>query len=311
MAAQELSTLGSFMIQSAPMDDMHKGDEGGVQGSDSALQILREGCLQLGIPLSQHQLAQFETYFRVLVEWNERLNLTAITGYEDVQTKHFLDSLAVLPLIREELGEPAFGRPLRLVDVGTGAGFPGIPLQIVEPGLRLTLLDGTQKKVDFLQTVTARLGLAGVEVVHGRAEELGRTAAFREQFQLVAARAVAPLVTLVEYLLPLTERGGLTVVYKGPGAAEEFMQARRAIKLLGGRRRAPGADHGAIPGGTPLRAADQEGDRHPAAVSARSGIGSQETAAVKSAGIPVEPALRSLIPRCTAFPDRMSCAGTR
>ena len=216
------------------MDDMQNGDSGAALGPDEPLQILQEGCRQLGIGLSQHQIEQFEAYFRVLIDWNERLNLTAITGYEDVQTKHFLDSIAALPLIREELGSAALGRPLRLVDVGTGAGFPGIPLKIVEPGLRLTLMDGTQKKVAFLETVTASLGLAGVAVVHGRAEELGRTAAFREQFHLVAARAVAPLATLVEYLLPLTERGGLTVVYKGPGAAEEFMQARRAIKLLGG-----------------------------------------------------------------------------
>lgn len=188
----------------------------------------------MGLPLTSHQAAQFDAYFRLLVAWNERLNLTAITGCEDVQTKHFLDSIVALPLIREELGAEASGRSLRLIDVGTGAGFPGIPLKIVEPALRLVLMDGTQKKIAFLEAVTAALDLAEVEVVHGRAEELGRTGAFREQFQLVTARAVAPLATLAEYLLPLTARGGLTVVYKGPGAPEEFIQARRAIKVLGG-----------------------------------------------------------------------------
>jgi 16S rRNA (guanine527-N7)-methyltransferase len=216
------------------MKDTHDEDARVGTSADGPLSLLREGCGQMGIPFSRHQAAQFDAYFRLLVEWNERLNLTAITGYEDVQTKHFLDSVAALPLIREELGAETSGRPLRLIDVGTGAGFPGIPLKIVEPALRLTLMDGTQKKIAFLEAVTAALDLTEVEVVHGRAEELGRTAAFREQFQLVTARAVAPLATLVEYLLPLTARGGLTVVYKGPGAPEEFMQARRAIKLLGG-----------------------------------------------------------------------------
>jgi 16S rRNA (guanine527-N7)-methyltransferase len=216
------------------MDDMRNGDHRAVPGADAPLRILQDGCRTLGIELSEHQLEQFGAYYRILIDWNERLNLTAITAFEEVQTKHFLDSIAALPLIREELGEAAPGRPLQLVDVGSGAGFPGIPLKIVEPGLRLTLMDGTQKKVAFLQTVVASIGLSGVEVVHGRAEELGRAAAFRERFHLVAARAVAPLATLVEYLLPLTARRGLTVVYKGPGAGEEFMQARRAIKLLGG-----------------------------------------------------------------------------
>ena len=193
------------------------------------------GCRELNIPLSDPQIAQFERYFHLLVLWNERLNLTAITGYEDVQIKHYLDSLVSLPLLAEEFGVALpLTRPLRAVDVGTGAGFPGLPLKIVAPALAMTLMDGTQKKVNFLQEVATALGLASVNFVTGRAEELGRQDAYRERFDLVTARAVAPLNTLVEYLLPLVAVNGLAVVYKGPGAPEEFAAARQAIRLLGG-----------------------------------------------------------------------------
>ncbi len=200
-----------------------------------ALEHLVTGCRQLGVPLTPAQVDQFRQYFHTLVEWNERLNLTTITGFEDVQVKHFLDSLASLPAIATELGESLpLSRPLQLVDVGTGAGFPGIPLKIANPALALTLMDGTQKKINFLQTVVDELGLSHVKVVHGRAEELGRNPEHRDRYDLVTARAVAPLNVLVEYLLPLVRINGLAVVYKGPGAPQEFMEARQAIKLLGG-----------------------------------------------------------------------------
>jgi 16S rRNA (guanine527-N7)-methyltransferase len=193
------------------------------------------GCQELGIPLSAPQIDQFERYFHLLVAWNARLNLTAITGYEDVQIKHYLDSLVSLPLLAEEYGASLpLTRPLRTVDVGAGAGFPGLPLKIATPALTLTLMDGTQKKVNFLQEVAAGLELTDVHFVTGRAEELGRQELYREQFDLVTARAVAPLNTLVEYLLPLTALNGLAVIYKGPGAPEEFAAARQAIRLLGG-----------------------------------------------------------------------------
>jgi 16S rRNA (guanine527-N7)-methyltransferase len=199
------------------------------------MQLLQEGCQALGIELTPTQVAQFETFCQELVRWNEKFNLTAITGYEEVQVKHFLDSLVALPVIVEELGErlPPV-TPLHLVDVGTGAGFPGIPLKIAAPRLKLTLMDGTGKKVSFLREVVDRLGLRNVAVVQGRAEELGRNPSYRGQFDLVTARAVAPLNTLAEYLLPLARRGGLAVVYKGAGAAQEFIEARKAIDLLGG-----------------------------------------------------------------------------
>jgi 16S rRNA (guanine527-N7)-methyltransferase len=204
-------------------------------GDPAVMAQLRAGCAALKIPLSPHQVAQFELYFRELVTWNDRMNLTAITNYEQVQVKHFLDSIAALPLIAAEWGEsvpPAASWPL--LDVGTGAGFPGIPLKIVAPRIKLTLMDGTGKKIQFLQQLVAKLGLERVDVVQGRAEEAGRDTAYRGQFDLVTARAVASLNTLVEYLLPLVRRQGMAVIYKGATAAQEFIEARNAIELLGG-----------------------------------------------------------------------------
>jgi 16S rRNA (guanine527-N7)-methyltransferase len=193
---------------------------------------LQEGCHALGIALDAQQLAQFELYYRELVDWNDKINLTAITEYREVQIKHFLDSLVALPLIAAAVGD-AFPA-VRLLDVGTGAGFPGIPLKIVAPSLKVTLMDGTGKKIAFLREVVAKLGLAQVEVVQGRAEEMGNSADYRAQFDLVTARAVASLNTLVEYLLPLVRRGGLAVIYKGASAPQELVESRKAIGLLGG-----------------------------------------------------------------------------
>jgi 16S rRNA (guanine527-N7)-methyltransferase len=199
------------------------------------LPYLQEGARLLGVPLDVAQLAQFEQYYRALVTWNDKFNLTAITDYTDVQTKHFLDCLAALPLIAEEVGEslPPV-TPRHLLDVGTGAGFPSIPLKLAAPRLKVTLMDGTGKKITFLREVVTALGLSQVTVVQGRAEEMGHSPSFRGQFDLVTARAVAPLNTLVEYLLPLVRRGGLAVLYKGASAPQEFIEARKAIDLLGG-----------------------------------------------------------------------------
>ncbi len=211
--------------------DVDRDDDGG----ELSLPLLEEGCRQLGIPLSPSQLEQFRRYAVELVQWNQKFNLTAITDHEGVQTKHFLDSVAALPAIVEELGEALPPqRRLHLADVGTGAGFPGVPLKIAAPRLKLTLMDGTGKKVRFLENLAGALGLENSHVVQGRAEELGRTTAHRGQYDLVTARAVAPLKTLVEYLLPLVRREGYAVVYKGPSAAEEYIEARKAIEMLGG-----------------------------------------------------------------------------
>lgn len=199
------------------------------------LTLLQQGCAQLGLPLSERQLAQFAIFYQELITWNEKFNLTGITDLAEVQTKHFLDSIVSLPLLAELLGEtlpPT--KALHCIDVGTGAGFPGIPLKLVAPRLKWTLMDGTGKKIAFLQELLAKLNLADVKLVQGRAEELGRETSYRGQFDLVMARAVAPLNTLAEYLLPLARMGGFVVVYKGASAAQEFTAARKAIDLLGG-----------------------------------------------------------------------------
>lgn len=197
--------------------------------------LLAAGAEQLGWPLTPAQLAQFEQYYQALVAWNEKFNLTAITDYAGVQTRHFLDCLAGLPLLAEEWKRPPLAtRTVRALDVGTGAGFPGVPLKIALPQWHWTLMDGTGKKIVFLRELVTQLGLKEIMVLQGRAEELGRQANFRQQFDLVTARAVAPLNTLAEYLLPLAGMGGLVMVYKGAGAPQEFMAARRAIEVLGG-----------------------------------------------------------------------------
>jgi 16S rRNA (guanine527-N7)-methyltransferase len=199
------------------------------------MELLEKGCKEFGIDLTAEQVAQFQQYQALLVEWNQKMNLTAIEDDEGVQTKHFLDCLAGVPIIAEELNEsipPT--RSLRAIDVGSGAGFPGLPIKIVWPALKMTLLDGTGKKITFLQEVVKVLGLKDVEVVQGRAEEVGQQPAFRGQFDLVTARAVARLNTLVEYLIPLARQNGYIMAYKGPNAAEEFMEAQKAIAILGG-----------------------------------------------------------------------------
>jgi len=189
----------------------------------------------LGIPLTKEQSTQFDLYYDELNTWNAKLNLTAITAYEDVQRKHFLDSVVSIPLLLDELGLSwPLSQSLHLLDVGTGAGFPGIPLKIMLPALKVALMDGTQKKITFLNHIIQTLELENIQVVKGRAEELGRTQSHRGQYDIVTARAVAPLNTLVEYLLPLCRRNGIVVIYKGANAVQEFMQAQSAIHILGG-----------------------------------------------------------------------------
>lgn len=191
----------------------------------------------MGLTLFPSQVAAFQAYMQELLAWNEQFNLTAITEPDQVQLRHFLDSLALVPALAalDGLAVPAFlGRSLRAVDVGAGAGFPGLALRIVWPRLRLYLIEATVKKVRFMEHVADKLGLTDVQLVHGRAEELGVREPHRAAYDLVMARAVAPLPTLVEYLLPLARRGGRVVAYKGSAAHEEALAAEQAIRMLGG-----------------------------------------------------------------------------
>ena len=192
------------------------------------------------------QAEKFVAYYELLAEWNKVMNLTAIIDPDEVALRHFADSLSVLPYIdrftgarndpekavnSEKVAEKTEKSGISLVDVGTGAGFPGIPLKIMRPELDITLLDSLKKRLIFLDTVIEKLGLKGIRTVHARAEDAGRNRQYRERFDIAIARAVAPMNILVEYCLPLVRTGGQFIAMKGP--AEE--DAARAIKELNGR----------------------------------------------------------------------------
>jgi len=182
----------------------------------------------ISLQLTERQLHAFQLYETELLAWNERINLTAITDSDDVYTKHFLDSLSPLIAMRRN-------KPRNLIDVGTGAGFPGIPLKIAIPGLKVTLIDSIGKKIQFCEQLIAKLGLKDIEVVLGRAEDLARDQKFREEYDCAIARAVAGLPALVEYLIPFVRVGGMVIAQKGEGGPAEANQAAKAISLLGGR----------------------------------------------------------------------------
>jgi 16S rRNA (guanine527-N7)-methyltransferase len=196
------------------------------------MEQLIQGARALNLRLGEEQIAAFERYYRELVAWNRKFNLTAITDYEQVQIRHFLDSLSVLlsNRVRQVLARP----DARAIDVGSGAGFPGIPLKLVCPGLRLTLLEATGKKVGFLEHIVGCLGLQRVTAVKARAEELAHDPAHRQAYDLVLARAVADLPILVEYTLPFCRVGGWLVAQKGEAGSAEAWAAEEAIHLLGG-----------------------------------------------------------------------------
>lgn len=196
------------------------------------MQRLIDGAKALGLHLTAEQQAAFQLYYEELVAWNQKFNLTAITDYEQVQIRHFLDSLSCLSA---EEARRALSRPdARMIDVGTGAGFPGIPLKLVCPATRLTLLEATGKKVTFLEHVVDRLRLRRVGIIKARAEDLAHDPAHRQQYDLILARAVAELPIVVEYTLPFCRTGGWVIAQKGEAGAAEAWGASRSIAILGG-----------------------------------------------------------------------------
>jgi len=207
---------------------------------NSVMQRLASGTAQMGLALLPPQAAAFDAYTRELLAWNEQFNLTAITDPEQVEIRHYLDSLALLPALAALEGislTALLGRALSTADVGAGAGLPGLALRILWPRLRLCCIEATSKKVRFLEHMTGLLGMPDVQLIHGRAEELALRPPHRAAYDLVIARAVATLPTLVEYLLPLARRGGRVVAYKGSAAHEEALAAEQAICMLGGHLR--------------------------------------------------------------------------
>ena len=192
-----------------------------------------------GIGIAPEQAERFQIYLRLLTEWNERMNLTAIKEPGEIAEKHFLDSFLILKYVD-------FPRGASLIDVGTGAGFPGVPLKILRPDLRLTLLDGLNKRLVFLEALLRELSLKA-ELVHVRAEEAARQAEYRTKFDFAAARAVARLPVLCEYCLPFLKQGGVFAAMKGPKIEAELQSAQKAVKLLGCETLA--AHEYALPGG--------------------------------------------------------------
>jgi len=186
-----------------------------------------ENCRKFKIEINEFQMNQFRIYYQMLIEWNENVNLTAITEYDEVLVKHFLDSIALCAYTD-------LSKKKKIIDIGTGAGFPGIPLKIIFPELQVTLLDSLNKRVLFLNTVIEKLRLDNMETVHVRAEDLARDKNYREKYDFSVSRAVANLSTLNELCLPFVKEKGYFVSYKSEKADMEIENAKRSIKLLGG-----------------------------------------------------------------------------
>ena len=195
------------------------------------MEKLVQGAEQLGLTLTARQVHQFQLYYQELVEWNKRINLTAITDYEEVQLKHFVDGLTLVPALRDAAGAK---EGFTLLDIGTGAGIPGIPVKIHLPKIRLTLLDSIARKTAFLKYIVGRLGLDYVNVVTGRAEQIAHQPEYRGRFDVVVCRAVSKLSTVAELTLPFCREGGLAIAPKKGDIGEELEQAARAVSILGG-----------------------------------------------------------------------------
>lgn len=190
------------------------------------IDLFIKGSDLFGIKLSDEQIRSFEYYHRMLIEWNEKINLTAIVDEREVIIKHFIDSLSVLSFLPKDTSS--------IIDVGTGAGFPGIPIKIVQSNIHVTLLDSLEKRVRFLNSVINEIGLTNINAVHGRAEDFGQDNAYREHYDVGIARAVSSLPVLCEYVMPFVRVGGYFIAMKGNNVKEEISEGQKAVSILGG-----------------------------------------------------------------------------
>lgn len=186
---------------------------------------IKEYMNKINIEISDKQIEKFFDYMNLLLEWNEKINLTAITEPEDIILKHFVDCATILKYIKDED---------KIIDIGTGAGFPGIPLKILNEKLDITLMDSLNKRINFLNEIINKLDLKNIVAIHARAEELARNKGYREKFDIATSRAVANLSTLSEYMLPFVKKDGMVISMKGSNIEEEVKNAKKAIKILGG-----------------------------------------------------------------------------
>lgn len=191
-------------------------------------EIFESKLNELGITLDNKQKQQFVQFYEILVEWNKVMNLTGITEYKEVNEKHFVDSLSIVKAVDMDSVES-------VIDIGTGAGFPGIPLKIAFPHLKIVLLDSLNKRINFLNTVIDELGLINIKTIHGRAEDFAKQTEYRENFDICVSRAVANLATLSEYCIPYAKMDGMFVPYKSGEILEELEQSKKAVHVLGGK----------------------------------------------------------------------------